>query len=56
MRQITTNSFFSRNYAEIERVARIIAQSGANDVMLSVDAFHQETIPLEYVLQFAASA
>ena len=29
------------------------AASGANDVLLSVDAFHQETIPLSPVIRFA---
>ena len=32
-----------------------MCESGVNDVMLSVDAFHQETIPLELVLHFASA-
>ena len=31
----------------------MLAESGVNSVMLSVDAFHQETIPIEYVKVFA---
>ena len=30
-----------------------LAQAGVNDILLSVDAFHQETIPLEPVKAFA---
>jgi uncharacterized membrane protein YbaN (DUF454 family) len=54
-RQIITNGFFTRDDAEIERVAKALVESGVNDVLLSVDAFHQETIPLEYVMKFAKS-
>jgi hypothetical protein len=52
-RQIITNGFFSRNDAETTRTAKALVESGVNDVLLSVDAFHQEHIPLEYVLKFA---
>jgi hypothetical protein len=54
-RQIITNGFFSRDDAELERVASALVESGVNDVLLSVDAFHQETIPLKYVIKFAKS-
>lgn len=53
-RQLITNGFFSRDRAGIRDVARRLAQHGTNDVLLSVDAFHQETIPLEPVRAFAA--
>jgi len=52
-RQLITNGFFSRDEAKIDRVANSLAESGVNDIMLSVDAFHQEIIPLEPVLAFA---
>jgi len=52
-RQLITNGFFSRDAAKIEHVANSLAESGVNDIMLSVDAFHQETIPLEPVMKFA---
>ncbi len=55
-RQVITNGFFSREAGRIEEVARRLAESGVNDLLLSVDAFHQETIPLEPVLHFAACA
>jgi len=52
-RQLITNGFFSRDEAKINHVAKSLAESGVNDIMLSVDAFHQETIPLKPVLAFA---
>lgn len=52
-RQLITNGYFSRDYGRIQSVAEQIAESGVNDVLLSVDAFHQENIPLEYVTAFA---
>ena len=52
-REIITNGFFSRNKERIAAVARMLAQSGVNRVLLSVDAFHQETIPVETVEFFA---
>lgn len=55
-RQVITNGFFSRNKDRIKAVARQLVDSGVNDLLLSVDAFHQETIPLETVLLFAECA
>ena len=52
-RQLITNGFFSRDGGRIREVARMLAESGVNDVLISVDAFHQETIPLEPVRAFA---
>lgn len=52
-RQIITNGFFSRDEQRIKSTAKEIARCGANDILLSVDAFHQETIPIGYVLLFA---
>lgn len=54
-RQIITNGFFSRDPEKIRAVAIGLAGSGVNDILLSVDAFHQETIPLEPVMIFAKS-
>ena len=53
-RQLITNGFFSKDSAKIREVAKNLAKSGVNDILLSVDAFHQETIPLEPVKEFAA--
>lgn len=52
-RQLITNGFFSSSEARIKEVAEKLAQSGVNDILLSVDAFHQETIPLKPVIDFA---
>ena len=52
-RQIITNGYFSKNPDKIRAVADMLAESGVNDLLLSVDAFHQETIPLEPVVRFA---
>ena len=55
-RQIITNGYFSKDPARIREVAEGLAESGVNDLLLSVDAFHQETIPLDIVKLFAAEA
>lgn len=52
-RQLITNGFFSKDSEVIKRVAEKLAESGVNEILLSVDAFHQETIPLEPVMHFA---
>lgn len=52
-RQVITNGYFSRDERKIEKVAEAICASGVNDVLLSVDAFHQEHISLEPVMKFA---
>lgn len=52
-RQLITNGYFSKDSDKIKLVAKEITESGVNEILLSVDAFHQETIPLEYVTEFA---
>lgn len=52
-RQLITNGFFSKDSDKIKLVAKEIISSGVNEILLSVDAFHQETIPLDYVIEFA---
>ncbi len=54
-RQLITNGYFSKDLEKIKLVAERIIDSGVNEILLSVDAFHQETIPLEYVKAFAAA-
>lgn len=56
VRQLITNGFFSKDRGRIGETVRNLADSGVNDLLLSVDAFHQETIPLEPVLYFAECA
>ena len=55
-RQVITNGFFSKDKGRIEAVARSLADSGVNALLLSADAFHQETIPLDTVTYFAKCA
>ena len=55
-RQVITNGYFSKNADKIRDVAEWLAACGVNDLLLSVDDFHQETIPLDVVKQFAAEA
>ena len=55
-RQVITNGYFSKNADKMAEVAQRLAACGVNDLLLSVDVFHQETIPLDVVKQFAAEA
>ena len=55
-RQVITNGYFTKNADQIREVAVRLAECGVNDLLLSVDAFHQETIPLETVKIFAREA
>ena len=55
-RQVITNGYFSREREKIKAVALSLADSGVNSLLLSVDAFHQETIPLDTVMYFAECA
>ena len=52
-RQIITNGYFTKSLEKITEVASQLALCGVNDLLLSVDAFHQEAIPLEVVKIFA---
>lgn len=53
-RQLITSGFFTTDRAEIRAVAAMLASTGINSLLISVDAFHQETIPLEPVKWFGA--
>ena len=55
-RQVITNGYFSKNAEKIREIAEQLALCGVNDLLLSVDAFHQETIPLDVVKRFAGEA
>lgn len=52
-RELITNGYFSKKIDRIQQVADTLAKSGTNIIKLSVDSFHQETIPLEIVMEFA---
>lgn len=55
-RQLITNGYFTKDSDKIDLVAWELGKSGVNVILLSVDAFHQETIPLEVVKEFAEAA
>lgn len=52
-RDLITNGYFSKDAERIKEVVKNLEASGVCQVLLSVDAFHQETIPLEPVKIFA---
>ena len=55
-RQVITNGYFTNSADTLREVAARLAKCGVNDLLLSVDAFHQETIPLDAVRAFAIEA
>ena len=55
-RQLITNGYFTKSTARAAEIAVILAETGVNDLLVSVDAFHQETIPLDTVLDFVRAA
>ncbi len=55
-RQVITNGCFSNKQERISEVAGRLYECGVNDLLVSVDAFHQETIPLAVVRSFVAEA
>ena len=54
-RSIITNGYFTDDDDKINLTAKQICASGVNDILLSVDAFHQEFIPITAVERFAAA-
>lgn len=52
-RQVITNGFFTTDGEKMQAMGAALYGCGVNDLLLSVDAFHQETIPLEVVRCFA---
>ena len=55
-RQLITNGFFTRDRKKMREVAERLRACAVNDLLLSVDAFHQESIPLAVVRAFAEEA
>jgi MoaA/NifB/PqqE/SkfB family radical SAM enzyme len=54
-REIITNGFFSKHYDVIDRTVLKICESNVHRILLSVDYFHQESIPIDFVIYFAKS-
>ena len=52
-RQVITNGCFSSDPERVRKVAEGLKRCGVNDLLLSVDAFHQETLSLNTVKLFA---
>lgn len=48
-REIITNGYWTTDTHKTRAIARSLASSGVNEVIISVDAFHQEYVPLERV-------
>jgi MoaA/NifB/PqqE/SkfB family radical SAM enzyme len=55
-KQLITNGYFTKNDELCRKVAISLKDAGINNLLLSVDAFHQETIPFQAVYQFAKHA
>ena len=55
-RQVITNGYFTKDGQKMREIAEGLSKSGVNDLLISVDAFHQETIPLGAVKGFARAA
>jgi sulfatase maturation enzyme AslB (radical SAM superfamily) len=54
-RQVITNGYWSTDAQKTRSIARSLAEAGVNNIAFSVDAFHQEHVPLEQV-KLTASA
>jgi hypothetical protein len=54
-RHVITNGYWTRDEGKIRTIARSLAQSGVNGVSISVDAFHQEYVPIEVVKRSATA-
>ena len=48
-RSVITNGYWTRDESKVRAIAQSLASSGVNQVSISVDAFHQECVPLERV-------
>ncbi len=48
-RELITNGYWSNNNQSTRKKAEKLAESGVNQIYFSVDAFHQEHIPLDVV-------
>ena len=48
-REVITNGYWSKHGANIEEIANLLYDSGVNELIFSVDSFHQQFIPLDIV-------
>ena len=54
VRQIITNGYFTDDEKKIRICTKELAESGINDLLLSVDCFHQEYIPIDKIFKFVS--
>ena len=52
-REVITNGYWSSDDKKIKKIAKGLAESGVNEIHISVDAFHQEHIPIDIVRKTA---
>lgn len=52
-RQIITNGYWSKDDLKIDEIARGLVISGVNNVLISVDVFHQKYVPLNIIKKSA---
>lgn len=52
-RQLITNGFFTNKQDKLAAAVASLEEARVSDILLSVDAFHQEMIPIEQVHDFA---
>ncbi len=52
-RQLITNGYFSNDEKIIDVAVKMLKDCGVNDILISADSFHQETIPVDIVKYFA---
>lgn len=55
-RQLITNGYFTKDISKIRKTVKLLYNAGVNDILLSVDAFHAETVPTDIVKHFAYEA
>ena len=51
-RSLITNGYFAKETNRIKQVVQALKKSGVCKILLSVDVFHQETIPMKLVKFF----
>ncbi len=52
-RSIITNAYWSKDAKKIEEIAKNLAEAVVNEIIISVDTFHQKHIPLDIVRKAA---
>ncbi len=55
-RQLITSGYFTTSAERVREVCQKLCECTVNDVLLSVDSFHAEHIPMEWVKRFAVDA